>query len=255
MKTISLIAIFLLITAFSALNAQVYEWESYDLIDRLLTIRTPGAPVIHNNMVIFTADSSLRRVGVAFAHEKFANVYWFRKLMVSQDRLNPVILPGERFPGTHRDSGIQFHVYQVPSHINELEYRLVVDGLWTVDPHNSRTRRDPVTGLSLSVLDLPLRQSRPNPLNGLPDGLTFTFNGPPGETITVAGNFNSWDPFMYELRESSAGVYSLTISLPPGVYQYVFFHRGQRFVDPHNPRRSYARDGSAASEIVVPVIH
>jgi hypothetical protein len=57
---------------------------------------------------------------------------------------------------------------------------------------------------------------------------------------------------MYVLKEYPQGVYSLTIPLPPGKYQYLFIHRGQRYVDPHNPFRAYSRDGTAVSEIVIP---
>ena len=248
MKTIGAIILFTIITAFS-LGA---DWETYELIDRLLTIPGPGAPVVVENSVIFTAPSDLRRVGVAFAHENFSNIYWFRQLLVSQDRLTAPIPPGQIYPNSHGDSGIQFHIYQAPENINELEYRLVVNGLWTADPANNRVRKDPVSGLNFSIVSIPPRPSSHDPLKGLPKGLNFSFNGPPGEIVTIAGNFNNWDPFMYELREGPEGVYSANIPLPPGTYQYVFFYRGQRFVDPHNPRRIYSRDGSAASEIVVP---
>jgi len=252
MKRIRFYILLVVLASFIAVLPYAEDWESYEALNRLLSLPGPGAPVIQGNLVIFTADSSLRRVGVAFAHEDFSAIYWFRPLLVSQDRLYPIVQPDQRIPDSYRDSGIQFHVYQLPDHLRELEYRLIINGLWTIDPANPLSRRDPVTGLNLSVLNLPARAVRPNPLNGLPAGLSFTFNGPPGEIITVAGSFNSWDPFMYELREGPAGVYSITIPLPPGVYQYVFFHRGERFVDPYNPRRSYARDGSAASEIIVP---
>jgi hypothetical protein len=249
MKTIGIIALFTITAAF----AWGYDWESYELIDRILTFSEPGKPVFFENSVIFTAPSDLRRVGVAFAHENFSRVYWFRQLLVPQDRLNAPIPPGQRMPDPHRDSGIQFYVYQVPDHINELEYRLVVNGLWTVDPANSVVRRDPISGLNLSVLSVPSRRAlRHNPLSGLPAGLNFLFRGPPGEKVTVAGNFNNWDPFMFELKEGPPGVYSISIPLPPGTYHYVFFHRGQRYVDPQNPQRIYARDGSAASMIVIP---
>jgi hypothetical protein len=56
---------------------------------------------------------------------------------------------------------------------------------------------------------------------------------------------------MYELREYPAGLYSLSIPLPPGTYQYVFYHRGERFLDPHNFRRAYTREGLTASEAVI----
>jgi hypothetical protein len=57
---------------------------------------------------------------------------------------------------------------------------------------------------------------------------------------------------MYEMKETAKGVYTLTLSLAPGTYQYVFFCKGQRIVDSLNPRRTYARDGKAASIIDVP---
>jgi hypothetical protein len=248
MKTIATFILFMLIASFSWAD----DWESYELVNRLLTIREPGAPVVYENSVIFTADSSLRRVGVAFAHENFSNIYWFKHLIVPKEPTEIVINPKDKNPNLFKDSGIHFYVYQIPENLKELEYRLVVNGLWTTDPANPLTRRNPVSGLSLSVISLKPRPVSLHPINGMPEGLRFSFNGPPGEIVTVAGNFNGWDPFMYELRESPAGVYSITIPLPPGTYQYVFFHRGQRFTDPNNPQRAYARDGSAASEVVIP---
>jgi len=248
MKRISFFVIFTLIASFSWAQG----WETYELINSLMSLQKAGAPLVHEDAVIFTADSSLRRVGIAFAHESFENIYWFSTLMIAQDFFNPIILPGEKEPSPYKDSGIQFYVYQYPSYLNELEYRMIINGLWTVDPSNPVTRRNAYTGLNYSVLRLPQRQIRPNPLDGLPDGLRFTFSGPPGEIVTVAGTFNSWDPFMYEMREGPSGFYSLTIPLPPGTYQYIFFNRGQRFIDPYNPNRVYARNGSAASEITVP---
>jgi len=217
-----------------------------------LSLQAPGTPIIYENFVIFTADSSLRRVGIAFSHENFANTYWFKKLIVSNDLLYAIIPKGQKFPDPYKDSGIQFYVYEVPEHLRELEYRLVINGLWTTDPNNSLISRDPASGLTMSVLRLPSRPSKPNPFIGLPEFVTFTFNGLPGESVTVAGSFNGWDPFMYELKEEPAGIYTLTLPLPSGTYQYVFYCRGQRLVDSFNPSRSYARDGKAASVIVVP---
>jgi hypothetical protein len=248
MKTIVFIVIFILTASFSWTE----EAESYEIINQILSLQAPGAPLIYDDSVIFTAASNLRKVGVAFAHENFTTIYWFRQLLKSQDWLEPVILPGQKTPSPYKDSGVQFYLYHVPNHLKELEYRLVINGLWTTDPANPKTRRDPVSGLSMSVLALPARPANYHPANGLPEGLKFSFRAPPGEIVTVAGTFNGWDPFMYELKEASDGFYSLTIPLPPGTYQYVFFHRGVRYADPYNPRRVYSRDGSAASEIVVP---
>jgi len=241
----------MIIASFSPLAAQSSDWETYEAVNVLLGIQKPGAPVIHENLVIFTAASDIRRIGVSFAHEKFITIYWFKQLLIPNDRINPVMLPGEKEPSPHKDSGIQFFVYQVPERISELEYRLVINGLWTTDPENSQTVRDPSSGLSYSVIKMPHRILKPNPLNGMPDGLLFAFNAPSGESVTVAGNFNSWDPFMYEMKEGPKGTYSILLPLPPGTYQYVFFHRGQRHVDINNPNRIYAKDGKIASVITV----
>jgi len=257
MKTISIFTILILSVSFAPvfLTAQQtaeFEWETFEIIDRIMSIREPGAPIIYDNFVIFSADSSIRRVGISFAYENFSNIYWYRPLLVSQDRANPILLPGEKVPSRYIDSGVQFHVHQVPENLSELEYRLIINGLWTVDPINPQTRRNSSSGLSMSILRIPDRAVRIHPLRGLPDGLLFTFKGPPGETVTVAGTFNAWDPFMYELKEGPEGVYSIIIPLPSGTYQYVFFHRGRRYADIFNQRRIYSFDGMIASEITVP---
>jgi len=251
MKTIKIRTLLAVIFAFTAGFSHAVDIESvssHDLHDRLMSLTEPGAPVIVDDMIIFTASSSQRRVGVAFADEHFAKVHWFRHLMVPRD---PLDIPlNEKRPNPYKDSGILFHVHQIPEGAAEIEYRMIINGLWTVDPANPDSRRND-SGLTLSVISLPKKEITPAPLKGPPGSLSFSFQGPPGETVTVAGNFNGWDPFMYELREGPAGNYSINIPLPPGTYQYVFFHRGQRYVDPYNAKRIYTKDGKAASEIVI----
>jgi predicted alpha/beta superfamily hydrolase len=45
-----------------------------------------------------------------------------------------------------------------------------------------------------------------------------------GDTIFIAGNFNSWDPAdkEYELKKNSDGIATLALSLPAGNYEYKF---------------------------------
>jgi hypothetical protein len=251
MKTIKIrtfLAGFLLFTAGFSHAVDIESVDSHQVFDRLLSFSEPGAPEIVDNLIIFTASSSLRRVGVAFADEGFAKVHWFRQLLISRD---PMEIPlTEKNPSPYKNSGIIFYVHQIPEGVSEIEYRLIINGLWTTDPANPNSRRDN-SGLSRSVISIPQKETIPNPLKGPPGSLNFVFKGPPGETVSVAGNFNGWDPFMYQLREGPAGNYSINIPLPPGKYQYVFFHKGQRYLDPYNANRIYAKDGKAASEIVI----
>jgi hypothetical protein len=250
MKTIMAV---MLLTVFigAAAAVDIESVESYQLIDRLLSLPGPGFPEIFDDLVIFTASSGLRRVGVAFADEGFSKVHWFRQLMIPQDPLDAPVSPGASAPDPYKDSGLLFYIHQIPEGKREIEYRLIVNGLWTTDPANEQIRRDTVSGLAWSVLSLPRREVQYAPLKGPPESLSFAFKGPPGETVSVAGSFNGWDPFMYELREGPAGIYTINIPLPPGKYQYVFFHRGERYLDPYNSNRVYARDGKAASEIEI----
>ncbi|MDR0999053.1 MAG: isoamylase [Treponema sp.] len=247
-KSIAILFFAMLPGIAGSLNA--VDTESHLFIDRLLSLRGPAAPEVFEDAVIFTASSAHRRVGVSFANEGFSRVYWLRQLLIPQDPLNAPLPEGKRRPDPYRDSGELFYVYPVPEGVQELEYRMVVNGLWTTDPENPRSRRDS-SGISNSVVSIPRREERKSVNEGSPGSLNFLFEGPPGESVTVAGSFNGWDPFMYELREYPAGVYSLSIPLPPGTYQYVFYHRGERYLDPRNFRQAYTREGSAASEAVI----
>jgi len=253
MKRVKAVTICILFAVFApGLSHATAETEAavpFEVLGHLLGLSEPGPPKIIDNMVVFTASSSLRRVGIAFADEGFARVHWFRPLMVSEDPLERIRRGRRASP--HRDSGIAFHIYEIPEGTTQIEYRLIINGLWTTDPNNPNTRRDGASGSTMSVVSVPHRPQTHHPLMGQPDGLNFVFRGPPGETVTVAGCFNNWDPFMYELREGPPGTYSIHIPLPPGRYHYVFFHRGERFPDPYNPVRVFSREGKIASEIVV----
>jgi hypothetical protein len=247
LRRLAFIPLFFLI----ALPLMGVDLESYEFNDKLLSLTIPAGPEIFEDAIIFTAPASYRRVGVAFAEEGFAKVHWMRKLMVSQDPLDAPIPPGKKVPDPYKDSGLLFYVYQVPESLREVEYRMVIDGLWTTDPGNPQGKRDNASGIINSVVTMP-RPERDPVLHENPKGvLHFSFKGPPGETVTVAGSFNNWDPFMYELREYPQGVYSLDLPLPPGTYQYVFFHRGDRYLDPYNVRRAYTKEGNVASEVII----
>jgi len=239
----------LIFTAGLGFAVDIESIESYKVTEYLLSLKEPGPPAFIEDMVVFTASTSLRRVGIAFADEGFYKVHWFRQMIVSQDALD-IVLDPKNTP-LYKDSGLLFYVHKAPEGATEVEYRLIINGLWTTDPANPSTRRDSNSGLTWSILALPPRTPELHPLKGPPGSLSFVFNGPPGEIVSVAGSFNGWDPFMYELKEGPAGKYSINIPLPPGRYQYVFFHRGQRYLDPNNASRVYSRDGRAASEIVL----
>jgi hypothetical protein len=231
-------------------NIGAVDIESYQFIDRLRGIARPGKPEIFEDVVLFTASSSYQRVGISFAHDNYAKVHWFMRLMVPKDpadllvngRINNRIDPYE-------DSGIMFHIEPIPAGVANMDYRLIINGLWTTDPSNPIRVSGP-TGVVSSRFPLPeAPKLAADPAT--PGIYRFSYRAAPGETITVGGSFNNWDPFMYELREISPGFYNLSLSLPPGDFQYVFFHRGEQIPDPANASRLYNQNGRIVSQATV----
>jgi 1,4-alpha-glucan branching enzyme len=98
---------------------------------------------------------------------------------------------------------------------------------------------------------LPEIKQTPTVFDGPAGSLSFYFTAPSGETVTVAGDFNGWDPFMHRLTETAPGRYSLTLPLPAGTYRYVFCHRGERLTDPNNRNTVYDKYGNSVSEAVL----
>jgi len=218
-------------------NIGALDIDSYQFIDHLRGISAPGGPEVFGGSVVFTASASHQRVGVAFAHEGFARVHWFRHLMLPAD-------------SALVDSGIMFHAQPFPAGLGYLDYRLIIGGLWTTDPFNPLTVTSPA-GIVQSRVALPVTPQAVLAAAQQPGSFRFNFRAAPGEIVTVGGSFNNWDPFMYELREVSPGFFTLTLPLPPGRFEYVFFHRGEPVPDPANMRRLYTRGGRAVSEAVV----
>jgi hypothetical protein len=229
-------------------NIGAVDIESYQFIDYLRGITVPGKPEIYEDAVIFTASSSHQRVGISFAHEGYARVHWFKRMMIPRDPAD-FLAAGKnaKYLDPNIDSGIMFHLEIIPANLGNMDYRLVFDGLWMADPLNPLAVSGP-SGVVESRVPLPAAPKTPDPAGVPPGHYRFNFRAPPGETITVGGSFNNWDPFMYELREASPGFYTLTLPLPPGSFQYVFFNRGERIPDPANARKMYTRDGRIVSE-------
>jgi hypothetical protein len=240
-------------------NIEAADTESYQFLDHLKSLSGPVGPEIIGDTVIFTAPSTYRRVGISFAFEGYGRVYWLQKLLVPEDSEKLLAATKKNPVPPNRDSGILFHLQALPRDKDfkdkDLEYRMIIDGLWTVDPLNPRRRID-ASGLAHSTVPLPqvlktAAGGEPVRAEDLPGCLRFSYDGPAGELITVAGSFNGWDPFMYELREIRPGSYVLTLPLPAGTYQYLFFHRGEWLPDPGNENRVYTNTGSPVSQAVV----
>ena len=63
--------------------------------------------------------------------------------------------------------------------------------------------------------------------------VTFSVRAEAGSKVFVAGSFNNWDPTAKEMVDKKGeGVYTATLSLAPGDYQYKFVIDGTWCADP-----------------------
>jgi len=230
MRAISKTAVLILIyVVFAAVSALAQETEFDPSVHLHVTgLREARDPARIGDTLILSYDRErpLRYVGAVFAHENFAERHIF-------------------YRNRH---DVFFLVYELPEGIDEVEYRLVADGIWTTDPENPQTRRLP-NDMHVSVADV---SDRPDPTpegpQRLADGrVEFLYEGSPGRRVYVAGSFTNWDPYRHRMTEVEPGRYRIRLPLREGTHYYHFITNGLRLPDPANQHITYERGGRSVS--------
>ncbi len=78
----------------------------------------------------------------------------------------------------------------------------------------------------------------------------FTVHAEKGKAVYVAGCFNKWNPTAKKMA-FKAGVYSATVKLVPGEYQYKFIIDGTWCADPENVNAVPNDQGTFNSVLIV----
>jgi 1,4-alpha-glucan branching enzyme len=61
----------------------------------------------------------------------------------------------------------------------------------------------------------------------------FYCKAQPGSEVYIAGDFNNWDPARKKMQEKdNDGIFTATMMLPPGEYEYKFVINGEWSIDP-----------------------
>ncbi len=211
-----------------------FEIESLPLHLILAGKTEAEPPFVWGDYLIFSAKGGYRFVGAAFEFEGFAKIHAFER---NKEGVFVLALP---LPLKQRAL---------------LAYRLIIDGAWVPDPVNPRRATGRETGLALSLVEVPYvsdeRLGLYSHLDAAGRTARFLWKGRPGEIVTVAGDFNNWDPFLHELCETAPGVYELALPLPPGVHRYAFVVRGEYLADPLNVERATNAEGRVVSVLRV----
>jgi hypothetical protein len=195
--------------------------------------------------VIFTATGTSRYTAIAFEHENYTVIHSFKRLNRKDAEGKP-----EKDEKGAEIGPVLFYIAEVPPEHSELRYRMVVDGLWTTDPLNKSSVYDYQNGMMVSTL--PVEYYEVFQTSNVNRGqVRFTYTGTPGSEIRLAGTFNNWDPFMYEMTEIKPGQYELVLPLPRGTWYYAYFEGTNQLPDTTNHQRVYTKDGRVASVVIV----
>jgi 1,4-alpha-glucan branching enzyme len=73
--------------------------------------------------------------------------------------------------------------------------------------------------------------------------MTFTHRAPEAEAVFLAGSFNGWNTQATPMKKNKEGLWSATLNLFPGYYEYRFIVDGQWEDDPNCHRRRLNRFG------------
>jgi len=211
---------------------------------------------------VLALDGHLMEVRIRGVEHAAPPQYLDRQVLLSYQANKPVRLVGARF--AHEEYRV-FHIYfrnendvfllllDVPEEVEELRYRMVVDGLWISDPFNPGSDED-AFGRVFSLFSL---QDRPARTTVSPEihregSVTFFFKSLPDRAVSVAGDFNNWDPFWHRMREAGPGEYRLTVRMPPGQHFYYYIVNGQRVLDPINQDTARDYEGFRVSTFFLP---
>lgn len=211
---------------------------------------------------LHSLDSHLMEVRIKGIDRAGPPEYVGQQVLLSFESKDPVRLVGARF--AHEQYRI-FHVYfrneqdvfllllDIPEDVEVLRYRIVVDGLWISDPFNPHQQEDSF-GREFSVFSLQDRPPRSVTSPEIDGGgkVTFFFQSLPSRAVSVAGDFNNWDPFWHRMQENQPGEYRLTVQMPPGRHFYYFVVNGDRVLDPINQDSARDYEGYRVSSFFLP---
>ena len=96
------------------------------------------------------------------------------------------------------------------------------------------------------------KAAAPKVAKSVTKSVTFTVHAEKGQDVYVAGEFNGWDPTAKKMAyKARQGIYSATVKLAPGEYQYKFVIGGTWCADPENANSVQNDQGTFNSVIVV----
>lgn len=229
--TVMTVILFLISSGLSLWSFEIQNPE-VDLIVRRAESAAPPQIVFDHLIISYYKTPFAKTAAIAFEHEQYTRLHSF----------------------VRNDNGVYFYVLplsRIPKGI-DLNYRLIIDGLWQHDPQNPnqiRTR----SGIHFSHISIPQDYYDNESFPKVKDNrwVEFRTEALPGTTVTLVGSFNNWDPFSRPMDETLSGEFRTQVKLPPGEHLYYFLYNGRKILDRQNPNRAYDMDKEAVNQLVI----
>ncbi|AYE36215.1 hypothetical protein DB313_01725 [Borrelia turcica IST7] len=211
----------------SYLEGYVVENFNLSLIEflEISTRKDNLTPIVDSKRVImfYPPDKSIRKVFAVFDFDGYAKKYLFQK----------------------NKYGLFFVKVNLPHGLCRIKYKLVVDGIWTNDEYNTNIVYDkdliPFSVIDISGINDSYISLR-NPIDSSDSReVEIFYIGRPGQVVTIAGNFNNFNPFLNRLieQEHNQGIYTIKLKdLPKGRIYYYFVDSGNKVIDKNNVNRT-----------------
>jgi hypothetical protein len=186
-------------------------------------------------------------------------------------------LPADALPAELRDATEAIRaaadLLAAPVPVRSLESRVMAEihrpapslarrvSAWLATPHAITFRVRPVWSLAFAAAAavLTLFYARDvGPQLGEHEGIAqFVGRFPDARSVHVVGTFNDWRPGTIALQDlDNDGVWTATVVLPAGTYEYMFVVDGERWVPDHLADRLVADDfGRENSVVIVRPVH
>ncbi|WP_445435925.1 hypothetical protein [Candidatus Borreliella tachyglossi] len=212
----------------SNVYSESYVVKNFDLsLSEFLEVSTRQdnlTPVVDSKRVImfYPPDKGILKIFAAFDFDGYSKKYLFQK----------------------NQYGLFFVKVSLPHGLDKIKYRLVIDGVWTNDEYNKNVVYDKDL-IPFSIIDiLGIKSSYVslrNPIGSYDSReVEIFYIGRPGQIVTIAGNFNNFNPFLNRLieQEHNKGVYTIKLKdLPRGRIYYYFVDSGNKVIDKNNINR------------------
>lgn len=79
----------------------------------------------------------------------------------------------------------------------------------------------------------------------------FSCNAPEAKKVSLVGEFNSWDPAKHPMKCDDKGLWTKTVMLEPGIYEYKFLADGTWLLDANNDQSRLNSYGTLNSLITI----